>query len=39
MEATGQAARDQRHSRPDHVWPAGPDRFVTGKVPPPASGC
>ncbi len=32
MEATEQAAWDQRYSGPDLVWGAGPNRFVTAEV-------
>ena len=38
MEATEQAAWDQRYSGPDLVWGAGPNRFVTADVTALAAG-
>ena len=38
MEATEQAAWDQRYSGPDLVWGAGPNRFVTEDVTALAAG-
>jgi SAM-dependent methyltransferase len=38
VEATEQAAWDQRYSGPDLVWGAGPNRFVTGEVTALAAG-
>lgn len=38
MEATEQAAWDQRYSGPDLVWGAGPNRFVTEEVAALAAG-